>query len=885
MQTFRQTLEHVDDGEWLAKRSPLASLFFTGLTTDAPRKRQVILTGVKEIDDRLRTTWHSWEVRSKSPLQSAIWEAVCHLPPDLESYSQAILLLTYFEEPRSKQAEIMQALALGRSTYYRYLDRAAETLGETLVQLLRPALRLEQPAVRPLIGRENQLTQAQAALQSGRVVHLLGGSGLGKTSLGAQLAANWRGGVFWYTLRSGLTDHWEQLLFALAYFLHQQGQSGLWLHLSTNPQEISNSKVLAALRQHLADLSTTPPLLCFDEVDLLLASDLHDTEEHARLRGFLEDLAHSPRSGAPLLLIGQKLLLEPETDALITLSPLMTTDLANLLRQAKITLDASQQQQLLTFTRGNPLLLHLFCALHRRAGALAETLQQLTSPVALDWFMQRLRWHLSPAEIALLYELAVYAGPAPRDGWRSNQKTLRTLIDLGLIEAPTPETVSLHEAIKSWLYQQLPSDRRAALHLAAATTLAERSQFTRAAYHYLQADQPAMALWTWYNHRQQEIAQGQRGAALELFTPLTQTTLPTGEDQRVLALLMATLCGHAGRTQEGLGALERTTWSPATPSMAQAHQLRADLLTDLGEIDRALAEYRSSLETIRQLRLTQEANLRTHIGRRALWYLHDLPQARNEVAQARLDLELLQGEIEDTAGNYLAARTHYTNALTQAAQGATDHTRAKLHEVLGTLEARYAHLEAAVEHIQAAGRYYQAAGNIVCAMGVTHTNLGYAYLIKRRYAEVLPPAQRALAFFNELNHPYWLALNETNLAEAYFYLGDLAQAEQLAEQALRREEVVVRAYCLYILGLVRCAQSRFAEAESYCRQAIATAEEMQDLWGLGPAWRALGETYRAAGRVIEAQAAFQEVLRIYQALGMAQEIAFTHTVLAGEAAA
>ena len=157
MQTLRQTLEHVDDIEWLNKRSPLASVFFAGISTDPARRRQVVLTGLKEIDERLRATWHQWEARSKSPLQSAIWEAVCHLPPDLESYSQAILLLTYFEEPRSKQGEIIQSLAMGRSTYYRYLERAAETLGEKLVELLRPSLRLELPAARPLVGRETEL--------------------------------------------------------------------------------------------------------------------------------------------------------------------------------------------------------------------------------------------------------------------------------------------------------------------------------------------------------------------------------------------------------------------------------------------------------------------------------------------------------------------------------------------------------------------------------------------------------------------------------------------------------------------------------------------------------------------------------------------------------
>ena len=127
--------------------------------------------------------------------------------------------------------------------------------------------------------------------------------------------------------------------------------------------------------------------------------------------------------------------------------------------------------------------------------------------------------------------------------------------------------------------------------------------------------------------------------------------------------------------------------------------------------------------------------------------------------------------------------------------------------------------------------------------------------------------------------PIWLALNEANLAEACFYLEEIEKAEDYAEQGLRRGEEAVRPYCLYVLGHVRRVQSRYAEAESYCRRAIAAAEELQDLWTLAPAWRALGETYRDARRVGEARSAFEHVLNIYQKLGVEQEIAFAHGLL------
>ena len=112
MQTLRQTLEHVNDADWLAKRSPFASVAFAGASPASTRRRQVAQTGRKEVDDRLRSAWHRWEELSRSPLQSLLWEAVCSLPYDLESYGQALLLLTYFEDPRPKQSEIIRLLAL-----------------------------------------------------------------------------------------------------------------------------------------------------------------------------------------------------------------------------------------------------------------------------------------------------------------------------------------------------------------------------------------------------------------------------------------------------------------------------------------------------------------------------------------------------------------------------------------------------------------------------------------------------------------------------------------------------------------------------------------------------------------------------------------------------
>ncbi|HMN28896.1 MAG TPA: hypothetical protein PKE45_12165 [Caldilineaceae bacterium] len=883
MHTLRQTLEHINDAEWLERHSTLAAVPFAGATPLASRRRQIGHMGRKEVDERLRTIWHVWEARAKSRLQSTLWEAVCHLPYDLETPSQALLLLTYFEDPRPQQREVIQLLALGRSTYYRYLDQAVETLSALLVQMLRPALRLEQPTVRPLVGRVELAAQAYAALRSGRVVHLVGGSGLGKASLGAQLAAQWPAGrTFWYTVRPGLTDRPEQMLFALAYFCHLQGASNLWLLLNTSPQELDFAKALAVLRYTLAELPE-PSLFCFDDVDLLLNEDPDGRTAHHQSRLLLDDLVRSPRSGAAILLIGQKLLLEPEPGLLLALTPFAAGEVAALLNAMHLSLEHAQQEQLIISTGGNPLLLRLYATLQQFGASLDETLTRLSAPVTLEWFVARLHQHLAPAAQTLLAELSVFEGSAPRAGWRAGQKTIRTLVELGLVAEIGADRLALHPALRPLFYQLLPPDRQRDLHLAAAAVCSEQALFTQAARHYLQGGRPELALWTWYTYRQQEISQGQAGAALALFAPLAADRWPVAEDQRALALLLAELSGPAGHTAEGLAALDRVHWLPHQPSTVRAHELRGALLADLGEIDRSLAEYRRSLEVINTLRATQTIHLHSAIARRALVYLGERELARMEVTEARFDLEVLQGEIEDEAGNYAAAAAHYQAALQLAdlAGAGDDHRPAKVHEALGILEARHLQLAAAVEHLEAAGRHYAATGNLVCSIGVTNTNVSYAHLLARRYAEAIPHAQRALAFFQEINHPYWLALNEANLAEASLYLDELDQAEEYAQRGLRREEAVVRPYCLYVLGAVRCKQERLGEAERFGREAITAGEGLQDPWALGPAWRTLAATFSAGARWEDARLALAQTIQIYRQLGVEAEVAITQALLAG----
>ncbi|MEZ4708373.1 MAG: tetratricopeptide repeat protein [Caldilineaceae bacterium] len=525
-------------------------------------------------------------------------------------------------------------------------------------------------------------------------------------------------------------------------------------------------------------------------------------------------------------------------------------------------------------------MLRLFAALHQRSAALLETLEQLTTPIALDWFVARLTHHLTADEQLVLQELALFANEAPPGIWRRGQKRLENLIQLGLIEQST-HGIALHPALRKVLYARLPATRKIEMHLAAAQQLAERGRFTDAAGHYMQAEHPEMAIWTWYTHQQQEIQQGQASAALALFLPLAAVTLPRADDRRALVLLLALLLQRVGRAPEALALLEETVWPAQSVSASLAHERRGDLLAEMGLVERGLAEMRRGLEDFSRLRMTQEIELSLQMGRRTLARLGDVELTRRHVAEARISLDVLQGRLEEATGNYAGARTHFESALALAQQTTDPQRLAKIHEGLGVLEARYANLEAAVEHLDEAGKLYRHGGNQIAAVGITNSLLAMAYLIQRRHAEAVTPAETARAFFAELDHTYWVALNETYLAEAWLYLSDLRKAEAYAQSALRHEEVMVRPYCLFLLGHVRRQQGAFVEAKQFCRAAIDEAQSLHDRSAEAPAWLALAETARDANQPDEADEAFARAIEIYQQLGVAQEVAYAEQLRAG----
>lgn len=907
MANLRQALEHVGDQEWLEKNTPLRPSLQVTQAATSPSRTATPTTGVRELDERLAAIRQDWDSRPKNGLQALLWSAVNRVAPDKNVNHAALLALTYFQDPRPKQSDLIKLLAVGQSTFYRQLNAAVEALERTLLTQLQPSLRLETPPAKPLIGRDDVLRDCLAALREDGVVSIVGGSGLGKTSLGAAVAAEWdkqadgqvsagvgdvwshlrasarphirTSAVFWFTFRPGLTDNVQHLIFTLALFLHQHGVSHLWQHLMASPTDVSMAKALAVIRTSFEELNSKP-ILCFDEVDLLLPGELDDTAEYAQLRSVLEELIEVPRNGVPMLLIGQRLLVEPERSHVFTLRHFDTTIVRDLFSYAGLPHDDDACTTALRYTRGNPLLLQLLITLHRMGEPVLANVSYIASAATLDWFLTRVRRHLTAKEQDLLDAACVFDAPMPPHIWRGQARALDKLVQLNLIERTTDQ-IGMPMALREGLYRRLPNDLRDALHISAAQTCVDLGAFTLAARHFVLGKQPEMAIWTWHTHADNEIQHGQSQTALDIFEPLRFVPLDAPEDQQALALILARLHGLHGKADEGLSALESTTWQPNRPASARAAALRGRLLAQRGDIAAALVAYRAALDKPVFGGLAHPITLRTELALQLLERARDITSARHEARLAQADVEMVLGYIEELSGDMAAARRHLLTAR-DLMQNTNDPVRlAKASEALGLLEARRLNTDAAVHHLEEAGRHYDAYGNIVCSIGMTNTNIAFAYLLAQQFEQAISPAQRAVDFFLKLNQPYFLSNSEACLAEAFANTDRLAEAETLAWRALAHEETSTRPYALYVLAHICRQQARLGEAEQLAKDAIATATANDDAWNLGYAWRVLGAVYRDLRKIDDAYTAYASAHAVFTKLGLTREAEEIQACLCG----
>lgn len=847
---LKQALEHFTDTAWLGQHSPLAMPYFLGAhlwdksDADTPVGRGLVLRGLLV---------EAAQMLGRQDSDGKYTERLLDL-----SYFQPVLLF-----------DILDTLGIGRSTYYRHLTKALHQLATMLVRLIKPALRLETPLPEALHGREVEIATATQLLRQGLSVALTGSSGIGKTSLGVALAARQAPApVFWFTVRPSLNDQLNSLVFALGYFLHRQGASSVWLQLVADGGKADSKMMVGLVRHDLEHLRANPPLLCFDEIDLLHPDE---REDHGQILAFLESL----RGLAPLLLISQRRMLDVDHEcSLVGLPPAAMRMMSDQLAMA---LSEDDLAHLHEYTGGNPRLIRLLMTLHRTGEPLLETLPRVAGTPSLEHLVGRIWRRLSADEQQVLLTLAVFRRFAPADAWEDQQDTLNRLIVAHLVQQDGQGGVAVMMALRTTVYQLLPPAERESRHLIAANVRAVRGEYTAAAYHYLQGAEAAVAIGQWYSHREQEIDQGQASAALRLFKQISPSHLPeaTAELLVILRSELGMLAGEYDTVREDLQSL---SWSSEHVATVRARQIAGDISVRYSQFDRALDEYQSGLNTATIL-LEREvaqfhAKLGTVYGRK-----RDLANAWREARLACYEVEYLQGYLQISFGNYSQGYAHYRAALDIAKELSYGEGLARTCSSLAQVLAQQGALNEATVYWDQAFHYYQTSGDLSRLAGIKANQAGlYSDLGQSQAA--ITPATEALELYTRLGESHGQGHAAHNLANAHYALGNLEVAADYARQAIEVGQAGVRPYSLLTLAEIRLAQQNLPEAEKYCRQSIEGGTQRHDLRIIAYGWRIMGQVCLKGQRLGQARQAFEQALELFQQVNLLQEAEETSLLLA-----
>lgn len=859
-----EALKHIHDPRWLGEHSPLASAYMLSGRLPAPQD---------DVDLRAPTA----RGRLLQQIMRATIDACTQRADQWDERWGPILELRYLRERPLSEVQIQEQLALGNTTYHTHRNRALDHLAQQLIHRFRPALRLETPiAPTTLLGRVQESQHCLALLHQGKTINIVGQGGVGKTALGSSLARRFAPNAhFWLTIRPGLNDRLSTVLFALAWFLHGQGASALWSQLVSNRGEVKE-QALDLLRSDLAAVSDKLIVLCFDEVDLMRPAEV---EAHTELVPLLESL----QGLAPLILMGQKSLIQP--DYTVNLTGLAAPSAAQLLRNAGFQLERDDVERIHAYTQGNPRLLELVAALYQsqtrpesptvalQIPLISDLLKTLAATPSLEHLLRRIWHHLSIPEMALIELLAIMEDPAPQDAWTTAEEkaALTQLLAWRLVQPDQRGGITLLPAYRDAIRQWLSGTERERLHLAAGQIRLHYGQHTAAAQHFAAGGEAQLAFQLWEMHREVEIDQGQAGAALSLLQSISDRALSVRERETMKfrrAELRKLLGDYAAAQRE----LQTAFWR--IPFLkAQAQRLQGDIAELRGEIALAVTAYQAAEETIEGM-LRQSAGLH-----RARGYLYagqrDFTQAQRAVWRIRHDAATLQGVIFDWLGEDSGLiQQEYETALALAQQAGYAYGVANAHLNLGRICGWTGRLSQAKEHLAQAIGYFEMTGNL-SKLASAKSNLAVAYSLAEEHEQAIRAATVSLTLFEQVGEDFGIAAGAQILAESHLALGQLDQAESFANRVLQQENANTMPDGLRVLGEIKCQQGHLTDADSLIRRSIELCQENDDKVLEAYAWRALGVVVATGGNAAQARTCFLQAEALFTEARLPNEVAKT----------
>ena len=279
--------------------------------------------------------------------------------------------------------------------------------------------------------------------------------------------------------------------------------------------------------------------------------------------------------------------------------------------------------------------------------------------------------------------------------------------------------------------------------------------------------------------------------------------------------------------------------------------------------------------------LTEEAEAGLHeaITRVLAWYLHSAEAAARVISRQRRQVPLgpAQPPLQPLAFATLEEALTWCDHERPELMAATRLAAASgLHELAWKLPAaamvfysRRSHWAdwVAVHEIGLASA--RAIGDRLAEAWMLN-NLGMAYGVQRM-AESAAYLEQALALSRELGNGPAEAQAATNVASAYFRLGDYAEARVAAERSIDIERKVGNRFGEGIgLGILGCACRELGEFDAaieFLQQALAISRELGERDFEAETLTDLGEAYLGLGRVADATNCLEDSLAIRESIG------------------
>lgn len=696
---------------------------------------------------------------------------------------------------------------------------------------------------------------------------------MGKTTLASVICQEWMKRkpvhpVFWFTVRVGLNDRLEGLLYALGYFLHSCGASTLWLEMVATTGKIKTGLALDIVRNAAAELAERhiTPLFCIDEVDLLRTAE---NTAHAQLLSFVQGL----QGIVPMLLVGQQPLVDADT--YIELIGLNQGEISQFLRQADVKLTTDERAILHQHTGGNPRLLHLFTALHDAGEPIESVLAALGNTPPLEYLLGRMLRRLSTQELALLKVLSVYRRPAPL---RQNSDSLQGLLRRRLVQMYGQETMGILPAYRAAIFENTPTEQRQQMHQQAAEMRAGIGDYTAAAWHLIAAGNTELAIALWYDHRRQEVNSGQGQAALTMFRAVDQSNL-TDDSKHILAQIRADLEQLTGDPAQALADIR---WLLANDDVTvfDAYALAGYIANEQGLLGEAEEYFHRLKERAEMLVTKQLAVAHRGFNWRAIRE-SNLDTAWTEAQITRYEAENFQGLVQQMLNNFAEAETYYFSALQLAEEINHAEGISRTAYNLAAIYSFCGRFEEAKFYYQRGEEVTERIGKIALLLG-GRINKAVLYSLSGDYAEavtILRQTESEYELYDSLYTSREKALLNQALAEAYLSLGDWDNAKKCARCALDTEETDTRADSLRTFGEALLACGQLENAKDYIIQSISLAKEQGIPFLIGYGWRALAQIYKAMGNEMLADIARENAIEQFTALRLEHEVQKTLDLL------